>query len=184
MRRKQAIALLATAAAGGAVLGNVIAPQGEVDATYQVPWSRANVRNIAFSGLHERYRFGQSWWVDDDTWNPYQEGADCSGYVGKAYATPVATAIGTNYGYPDSNTWYAGSVDGSSRITDMFNPNVSREMNVWVRQGHMGLWEGTYNKDLGWKIYHAKGSNYGIVEEYKTDGSWGSGYRRYKRSNW
>lgn len=191
---------VAVGLAGGTLLiGSVGVGDEPASAVYHTPWSRSNAESYALSGLHEKYdgTASHSVWSDDNVWN--ELGADCSGYVNKVWAVPYQRAISYDDHGPYSTWhWYNNQVDGSVYL-DMYDSRTRKE-DVWVfrrsdNTGHMGVFFGTTNYAGQWKVMHAKGSAYGIVDEWKPTSyfhqSWDANKqrtiyasKRYKRGDW
>jgi len=177
------------ALAGGAVLATSLIAMSASDAStaqaaYHTPWSRQNAYDLGATGLNEGYEYARSKWNDNNVQEGWPtEGADCSGYVGKIWAAPAYTAIGTNYSYPWSGAWAAEQVDGSVKIN--LNDGRTRKMDAWAWQGHMGVFEGSQDSGGKWKIWHAASESIGITSAYKADSYFtGNGAKRFKRANW
>jgi len=184
---KKSVVAAATLAA---VASTIAAPkQEQASAQYATPWSRDDAYSIGSTGLGERYVGANSHWIDNNVWDdPSVEGADCSGYAGKVWADPVATAIGVNHLYPWTGTWYTNQMDGAIEIP-LTSTQFWYKMDVWVwnngAEGHMGVFEGTHDGTSSFKVWHAKGSQYGIVSETKSLSYFtGAGMKRFKRVNW
>lgn len=177
------------AIAGGAVLVTSLATMAASEAptaqaAYHTPWSRQNAYDHGITGINEGYEFGKSKWNTNDIQESWPtEGADCSGYVGKIWAAPAYTAIGTNYSYPWSGAWAAEQVDGSVKIS--LTDSRTRKMDAWAWQGHMGVFEGTKDSAGKWKVWHAASEASGISTAYKADSYFTSNSaKRFKRANW
>ena len=202
VRSKAAIGL-----AGGSTFLAMVSVAGDASASYHTPWSRQNAYDYAVIGQNESYDFDQ-WaggaWNDDNvrnnpaTTHNNERGADCSGYANKVWAVPAYSAYSSWASGQSTSSWYAGTVDGSWLLALGDNP-TNRTMDTWVKRtadnsgGHMGLYEGSRDGLNQWKIYHAKGTNYGIVFEYKPASWFLAGHsegvdwkisKHYKRVNW
>jgi hypothetical protein len=160
-----------------------------VDAVYHTPWARNQAKGHGFSGLNEAYEYGKSKWNDNDVQEAWPiEGADCSGFVGKVWATPAWTAIGTNYSYPGTRDWFNYAVDGTWELP-MTDPGT-RYMDAWVfrrsdNTGHMGVFEGSQDAGGKWKVWHAANEPSGIKYEYKPNSYFSdNGAKRFKRADW
>jgi len=194
------VALVAGLAAGAI-------PSESLDAAPPSPWSRSSAYALGETGLLEKYDSNQanSVWSDDDTWN--ETGADCSGYVNKVWQVDQFKTISQNYHGPYSTWhWYNNQVDGAYQLALPVGGGAIEQLNidVWVRRwtqpsngatgGHMGVWEGSYDAATSkWKLWHAKGTDWGILHEYKgasyfqafsLDGKDYTVSRRFKRTNW
>lgn len=184
-------AVAAAVIVGGGAAGMIAGTGNDAVAQYHTPWSRTDAANLGFTGLLEGYEFGHSKWNNNDIQEAWPiEGADCSGYVGKVWAAPVYTDIGTDYGYPDTSTWYANGVDGSIELDR--NDGRTRQMDVWVERkayggdsNHMGVYEGSQDPNGRWKVWHAASEQYGIrYDHYSTDWFNNNNVKRFKRANW
>ena len=178
----------------GVALVAGVTETGNVDtaeAQYHTPWSRDDAYWMAYSGLNESYEYAASKRIDDNQWQNWpDEGADCSGYAGKAWAAPVYTAPGTDYNYSYTGTWYGGNVDGSMQIA--INDSRTRKADAWVYRAsyggpgnHMGLYEGYQDANGKWKTMEAQSETWGIRYQYRPDSfMFDSNAKRFKRLNW
>lgn len=154
---------------------------------YSASWTKAQCNDYSWTGIHERYVYGGSNWIDNDTWDS-NEGCDCSAYVNKCWAIPDYTATSTVAGHPYNTTTYYYYNCPYAVSKDRNNPQY---LMTWVYQSeaggpgnHMGLFH-TNNGDGTWWMREAKGSSYGIVvnsRSLSTLISWN--YRCFDRKDW
>ena len=178
-------AVLAGATAVAVTLTTVV-PSAPVAHAYV---TRTTAYDMAATGLHERYLFGSSKWINNDVWDA-TEGADCSGYVGKVYGDPY-TSIGTNHFYPDTYSWYTGGAPGAAYSLG-WGVNTSRKMDAYVyhtsyggESNHMGLFQGTQDSNGQWKIWHAASEDWGITTGTKSQQFFhDNSAKRFTRDNW
>jgi hypothetical protein len=103
-------------------------------------------------------------------------GADCSGFVGKAWQVPSPVSITTD-GHPYSTWSFAGSSPywdpvsrGSAKMADSFVYNSGSAGHIWLFKGG-DPWGSAY-------AYECKGCSYGCVHNLRSVGSAYKGIRR------
>jgi len=104
-------------------------------------------------------------------------GADCSGFIGKAWLLPASLPMSTNL-HPYSTESFYGS---SSLWSTISRTNMVRGDSLVYRSGGSGHIL-MYEKDDPWGSfwsYEARGCSYGIVHNIRTAGS---AYKAIKRS--
>lgn len=121
-------------------------------------WSDANALNLAHSGVGSPYKWGGACWsTADRTWG----GADCSGYVVKAWQVPRLSSIKEQY-HP-YGTWH------------LFNNTTH-----WYAIGRASAWPsdlaGYPDPDgsgsaTGHVVMYAHGDPYGLSCVYEAPGS-------------
>jgi hypothetical protein len=179
-------------------------------ASYDRNWTRTQAQSYAWHGLRERYVFGGSKFINNDTWDAscsyscssVQEGIDCSGFAAKVYAVPYQTAETTVYHpYATFAFYYVGSDGYGPTSRYAYGPNrfwysngdnrnpYWMDLFVWDSHAggpsdHMGVLRGR-NKDGTWMTREARGASYGVVEVNRNLGDmirWH--YKRVQRASW
>jgi hypothetical protein len=194
------------------LLGMVVfGSSGPVHATsFDRSWRRSDAQSYAWHGLRERYVFGGSKFINNDSWDApcsssctsTQEGTDCSGFASKVFAVPYLTTETTVYHpYPTFAYYYVGR-DGYGPVGSYpgaggrfwFSNGDNRspywmDLFVWDHRAggpsdHMGVLRGR-NSDGTWMTREARGAAYGVVEVNRSLGDmirWR--YKRVQRSAW
>jgi len=177
---------------------------------YCPTWTRYDAQAYAWRGLHERYVFGGSKFIDNDRWDPgcassctvLQEGADCSGFAAKVYAVPDESGESAVYhpyptyafyrvgrdgygpvgAYPDAGHryWFSNGDNRNPYWMDLF----VYDSHAGGPGDHMGVLRGR-NRDGTWMTREARGASYGIVQVNRSLGDlirWH--YKRVQRTDW
>lgn len=185
--------MVAAAVVGAGTVGGLIAvphATDEAHAAYITPWSRGDAYSIAATGLGEAYEYGWSKWYDNNYWDT-NEGADCSGYAGKVWQNSSAfNPIDVNKWYVTTLSWYTGGVDSAYAISLWDFRSIIMDTFVYHSSyggpgDHMGVFEGSYDSNYGFKTWEGRSESEGINWTYRSlDVLNGQGAKRFKRVNW
>ena len=145
--------------------------------------SRQEILDLAVSGVGYSYYWGHGSWRNDGTQagscsgscpscsHSGSYGADCSGYVAKAWQVPGPSDVTTDsHPYSTSNfrweeTYWSQIPRGDAMVGDAFTYRNSGNTG-----GHIVIYESGDPWGSSW-VYEARGCSYGIVHRLKSIGS-------------
>jgi hypothetical protein len=165
------VVLTALAASGGPRLASAS----------PAPMTRAELINLAKSGVGYSYYWGHGSWRDDETQigscsgscpsctHTGSYGADCSGLAAKVWQVPSPSPITTDlHPYATTNflndmTWWSEIDRGAAQLADALVYNVNGA-------GHIFIYESGDAWGSMW-AYECKGCSYGCVHDLRTASS-------------